>query len=261
MAGMDTSELLSYILKVQVDAYGVFEIERLNRIIADNGIKRVLDVGTGNGYFLVRLASENADVEFCGIDGNAHFLEEARSLSEEKGLSNVTLLKSVLDSSFSEDKYDLIVARFVLQHSANPKDFIQEIYKRLNDGGIFMTIDEYLFEANVDDSAWKDFYSRWLKCFNTMNCDPYIPRHISTWLHQMGFDGVRSSVHLYSPATIGGEPFKECIVGIASMLGKIYPDVMDSAFIDRLESWLDEINLSRSSDPHLQISYNMARKA
>lgn len=260
MVGMDTSVLLSYILKVQVDAYGIFEIERLSKIIADNNVKKVLDIGTGNGYFLIKLVSDNRNVEFCGIDGNGHFLDEAKSLKKESNLNNVTFSEAVFNSDFPNDEYDLIISRFVLQHSTFPKDFIQEIYKRLNDNGVFITIDEYLFETNVNDSAWKDFYSQWIKCFNTMNCDPYVPRHITTWLNQIGFSDIKSSIQLYSPATVGGEAFKECIIGIASMLGKIYPNIMDSAFLNKLESWLDEINLSKSADPQLQISHNMARK-
>jgi SAM-dependent methyltransferase len=260
MAGMDKSALLSHILKVQIDAYGVFEIERLNRIISENKIKAVLDIGTGNGYFLVKLASHNPDVDFLGIDGNVHFLDEAKSLRKENGLDNVAFSEALFGPDYSREKYDLIISRFVLQHSASPKDFIHEVYKRLNDNGVFMTIDEYLFETNTDDPAWRDFYSKWIKCFNIMNCDPYIPRHITSWLNQIGFTDIGSSIQLYSPATVGGEAFKECIIGIASMLGRIYPDVMDDAFLNRLESWLDEINLSKSADPHLQISHNTARK-
>ncbi len=69
-------EVIDDQLKLQVD----ISYSRHYSFMVKHGLsvcKNVLDVGTGNGYFLSRVAGQNRDIKFYGIDNKAHMISDA----------------------------------------------------------------------------------------------------------------------------------------------------------------------------------------
>ncbi len=252
---MDVAELLDHILTIQTETYGQFEIQQLTNFIKQHQVKRVLDIGTGQGAFLLKLSSALQDVQFCGVEHNQDFIRKAKTQKEILRAKNVEFIEATFNAEYPLEKHDLILSRYCLQHSLNPKDFNTEVSKRLQDHGAYITTDEYLFESNIDDAVWREFYESWMKCFELAGANPVIPRNITTWLSQVGFKSIENRIQIYSPATIGGDEFKSLIMCLSTVLCKIYPHVMKESLLGKLDHWFDEISVSKKVDPHVQVAY------
>jgi SAM-dependent methyltransferase len=73
--------------------------------------KTVLDIGTGNGYYLSKLAAHFPDRVYHGVDSSAELIAIAE---KEAGSRNVSFAnRSVFDIT---EPYDFILMRLVLQH-------------------------------------------------------------------------------------------------------------------------------------------------
>lgn len=120
---------------------------------------KILDIGCGSGNFTMQLIKFlNLDKEkITGID----ILPSVEDFGKELG---IRMKKSRLEE-YSEYNFDLITLSHVLEHEPNPRKLIEEIYKRLDDGGIF-----YLSLPNSQSLPAKLFPKTW--------CSHDVPRHI-----------------------------------------------------------------------------------
>lgn len=98
--------------------------------------KRALDFGCGVGRLL--LATAGIAEQVTGLDVSESMLDEARKNCEERGLNNVTLLRSDDQLSLVKGDFDFVYSHIVIQHI--PVDRGTAIVQRLVDllapGGI-----------------------------------------------------------------------------------------------------------------------------
>jgi SAM-dependent methyltransferase len=87
---------------------------------------RILDVGCGEGNFLVKARTRGAVVS--GIELNRQAAQIARG-------KNICIHEELLDSHQPSDQYDIITSFQVLEHVADPLSFIQSCVKVLRPGG------------------------------------------------------------------------------------------------------------------------------
>lgn len=254
-------EAFENILKAQTETYGVFEIEYLSSLIKQFDVKSVLDIGTGDGSFLLELAKRFKGLQFVGIDHNDSFLNRAEKQQVAQGVVNVKFEKAFFDSTYPSDGFDMMLARFVLQHSSKPEEFLMDVYRRLSSGGVCVIMDEFLFDCDLDEAPWQSFYKRWIKGFQLAGADHRRPSKIPGWCHKIGFRNIRSSIQMYSPATIGGEQFKRLLMCVTKSLNRVFPDVWDNAFLATFEDWLNEIVRTRRVDPFITVAHVTAEKA
>ncbi len=85
---------------------------------------KLLDIGAGTGEFL--LAAKKSNWEVLGVEPN----EQARNLSEDKGVSLAENLELVSDKNF-----DVITLWHVLEHLPNLQKDINLIHSKLKKGG------------------------------------------------------------------------------------------------------------------------------
>lgn len=96
--------------------------------------KRVLDAGCGTGEYACWFASEGARV--TGIDLSERALEEAEAYAREEGVDGVRFEeRSVLDTGFEDDAFDLVYCTGVLHHTPTPLDGLREMCRVARPGG------------------------------------------------------------------------------------------------------------------------------
>lgn len=88
-----------------------------------NDCSQVLDVGTGNGTFLARLAHDHSNIHFTGIDKRKHCIESS------KKFHSVNLETHQLDmfsrtSTFDFSKFDGVLMRYFLLHVDNAQKIL-----------------------------------------------------------------------------------------------------------------------------------------
>ncbi|MFH1452152.1 MAG: class I SAM-dependent methyltransferase [archaeon] len=101
---------------------------------------KCLDVGCGEGFYSIYLASKGFDV--TGIDLSEKAIEYAKRNAEEKGVKVKFIAMDVMDISKIKEKYDFIF-EWTLLHFLMPeerKKYVENIYNLLNDNGKYLSI-------------------------------------------------------------------------------------------------------------------------
>lgn len=94
----------------------------------------VLDAGCGTGEYALWFAAEGARV--TAIDLSEGSLAEARSFADRRGMDGVRFeQRSVLDTGFEEDSFDLVYCTGVLHHTPAPFRGFRELRRVLRPGG------------------------------------------------------------------------------------------------------------------------------
>ena len=71
---------------------------------------RILEIGSGSGLFLMKLALQNPGSEIIGVDIIESLLDRTRSKIESKGIKNITLfVQNAMSMSFPDNHFDAAV--------------------------------------------------------------------------------------------------------------------------------------------------------
>ncbi|MBT4125549.1 MAG: class I SAM-dependent methyltransferase [Chloroflexi bacterium] len=102
----------------------------------------VLELASGAGRGLVKLAAQYPNVSITGLDGDAHSISLAKDRVADAGLSDrVDYLQSTLEDLSEEDKYDFVFIN-ISMHEARDIDLAtKNIRNALKPGGIFVISD------------------------------------------------------------------------------------------------------------------------
>jgi 2-polyprenyl-3-methyl-5-hydroxy-6-metoxy-1,4-benzoquinol methylase len=98
--------------------------------------RSVLDIGTGNGHYLCRLASNFPDKAYVGVDVESTSIEVARQRAGSEQVHFTT--GNVYDL---RGHYDFIIMRLLMQHLDRPRDALDKVAQLLNPGGCALIID------------------------------------------------------------------------------------------------------------------------
>ncbi len=95
--------------------------------------QRVLEVGCGFGFVLARLEDK---YETFGVDISAHAIEQCRRVAPGSACS-VADVEQGLPQHLPRGTFDLILARYVLEHLRDPRRTMGEVATLLRPGGFF----------------------------------------------------------------------------------------------------------------------------
>jgi len=128
--------------------------------------KRVLDLGPGTGHeFCYEMARDASD--YLAIDLSEKGIGEIKSKMTERGITKArTLAIDFLSPQFPEKNFDIVHARSVLHHFADPAVLAARLYEVTAPNGIVVSIDPLntgvatrvartLFQPFQTDSEWE----------------------------------------------------------------------------------------------------------
>jgi 2-polyprenyl-3-methyl-5-hydroxy-6-metoxy-1,4-benzoquinol methylase len=110
---------------------------------------KVLDVGSGLGYSLLRL--ENIGCKVYGIDPDINAQKVAKRFCLNFHLGFIE------DNPFPKEKFDYVLASQVIEHTNNPIKYLKLCKKRLKKNGVII-----LSFPNTESLGRKIFRSSWL---------------------------------------------------------------------------------------------------
>jgi hypothetical protein len=93
------------------------QLERLSRVIARRGLRRILDFGCGGGGLVSGLAGRHPDADFVGYDVNGGFPPASANLA--------------FTQTLPEGAFDLVILSHVLEHAPDPVGMVRHIESRL----------------------------------------------------------------------------------------------------------------------------------
>ncbi|HSO94716.1 MAG TPA: class I SAM-dependent methyltransferase [Acidimicrobiia bacterium] len=104
--------------------------------------RRILDLGTGDGYLFALIRDHHPDVTGVAADFSAEMLERARDGFADTA---VDVVEHNLDAPLpaSWGKFDVIVSAFAIHHVADDRKhtLYREVYDRLTPGGLFANLE------------------------------------------------------------------------------------------------------------------------
>jgi ubiquinone/menaquinone biosynthesis C-methylase UbiE len=103
----------------------------------------VLDVGTGPGRLLVRLASRRPDARFVGIDPSADMSSRAARHAHDAGISDrvATVVAAAEALPFPDQSFDVVVSTLSAHHWADQASAVAEQVRVLRPGGRLLVVD------------------------------------------------------------------------------------------------------------------------
>lgn len=107
----------------------------------EKGVK-VLELASGLGKGLVKLAKNYPKSVFTGLDGDAYSLDLAKEYTEEEGLTNrVDYIQSMFEDLSVEEEYDIIIINASMHECRDIETVTKNVYNALKQDGIFIISD------------------------------------------------------------------------------------------------------------------------
>jgi tRNA (cmo5U34)-methyltransferase len=165
--------------------------------------RRVLDLGTGDGYLLAVLRDVHPDLAGVAVDFSAEMLERARA--RFAGVPAVRVVEHDLDDPLPADwgDFDVVVSSFAIHHvgHARKRTLYAEVYERLEPGGAFYNLEHV-------DSPTPELHAAFLAALGNIEDDPSnqlldVAAQLG-WLRGLGFAHVDCHWKWRELALLGG---------------------------------------------------------
>ena len=140
--------------------------------------QRLLDIGCGNGDFLV--SAREAGWEVLGIEPDSKAADAARQRGLDVTVGTVDLLAG------ESDCFDAITLSHVIEHVHEPKQLLQAVQRLLKPGGVV-----YIDTPNINSHGAYLFKKNWRGIEAPRHLVLFNPASLSDLLVATGFDNVQ----------------------------------------------------------------------
>jgi ubiquinone/menaquinone biosynthesis C-methylase UbiE len=198
---------------------------------------RVLDLGCGIGdvtLIAARIVGPHGSV--TGLDPDGDALDAARERTREESLLQVKFEQGTFETYTTDRRYDAIVGRHVLIHSADAPGWIRRIHSLLRGGGIaaFQEYDlSYFPPIEPELPLFVELRECLVELFRRAAAYPDTGARLYHWMNLAGFSNTRS----YGECLMSGgaespyyEWFAETVRSVAPQLAVL--GLLDAAALD-----------------------------
>jgi len=166
------------------------------------GIRRVLDLGSGNGRLIHLLRTDRPDLEAVALDFSPAMLDALRE--RFRGESSTTVVEHNMDSPLPQlGRFDAIVSSFAIHHLSHGRKraLYREVFHRLNPGGVFCNLEHV-------SSPTPELHRQFQASLNSATEDPSnklldLETQLE-WLRDIGFTDVDCHWKWRELALLGG---------------------------------------------------------
>ena len=164
-----------------------------------------LDLGCGGGDVTRELAQMVGPTgSVLGVDYDAVVLDAARQEAGVAGLTNVSFVAHDVTSWAPETKFDVVYARFIFSHLADPASVMAKLRRCLAPRGVIV-VEDVDFRGHFAEpqcpalTRYTELYSQSVR---NRGADPWIGAKLPGHLQAAGFTDV--NVQLYHPVALRG---------------------------------------------------------
>lgn len=233
-------------LRKQVDLLWPREVERLEA----HGLREadsILDLGTGNGYFLNRVAQRHPRKTFVGIEASQSLAALAGRGAAESKRGNMRVLQGRCPLAGVEAGFDLVLARLSLYCMPNREETLRWAHGLLNERGriIIIDVDDGLKTCWPPSDLWELLVPAIARDIGP-DADRLIGRKLPHLLLKAGFRDIKLEFQpWYSSTDLGPEAFAEFWSGSARQMAEARKDAFGADGLERVLDGISEIARSR----------------
>lgn len=259
---LEQTDLLSATLAAQTRASGSVEAPAVAGLLEERRCRDVLDVGTGEGSFLLEVARARPGTRFLGIDHNRFAIETATSRLRRRSLRNVRFETAFFDRTFDRARRDVILTRYTLQHCSQPARFVTGVLERLERKGTFIAVEsmEAAMDCHVPDPVWEAYRAALLAIHAKIGSDGNIGKALGSLFHRAGFRDIRVGVVICAPSTVGLERFRAVVLATTALAHRLFPDLFGRRLARQMEGWLRHGTGLERRDPYIATAIASGRK-
>ena len=209
----------------------------------------MLDIGSGNGYFLCRMAERYPDKQFTGIEISEPFVERAFKTAREMKLSNVRFIHDKCPVQGMKEKFDFILARLTIYCSSDREDVLAWAYEILENRtriGVIELDYDWIYTYPHNPIINKVFAVH-RREFEVHGADCSMGKKVPFMLQNAGFKDIMFEVRSWwSSLELTNEQFFNLFSAYGMFSVRIAPDVFSYDDYNSLIDFLNRVNLSRA---------------
>ena len=248
------------VYSAQNEAFGEIDYPFLVEFITQNNSQRILDIGTGEGSFLFGLASRVEHVKFEAVEYNEKLINKAKTKNEELGF-NIDFHHANFGENFSGSNYDLIMARFAVEHISSLGDIdtlVANTFKALKPNGWLVIIEYYIHDLNIIDPVWKKFRNLELRTYKTAKIHNRVALQLPESFIKSNYKNITSTINHISPSTIDPERFYELVIAYTELYAQVAPKIWSNKTKEEILAWCEK--KQPLEEPILFTSYTIGQK-
>ena len=128
----DSDAALNKYLNNYKDIYNRINIEKIKDAIPNKSKLKILDYGGGIGFLSAELKRLGHEVTL--VDQSMEALSTAAYYFKKENL-NINILKAEKGYFDTDNKYDIIIAKDLIEHVIEDKSMFEDLFNYLEDGG------------------------------------------------------------------------------------------------------------------------------
>jgi ubiquinone/menaquinone biosynthesis C-methylase UbiE len=224
-------------------------LSRLNDLINEpslreiglTGGERILDVGSGLGQFTRQLARKaGPSGRVIGIEASAAQIEEALRQAREAGEGDLVELRqgdarSLPLSEEEWDSFDVVHARFLLEHVRDPVAVVRQMARACRAGGrvVLADDDHDVLRLWPEPPGLEAVWQAYIRSYLRAGHDPYVGRRLVWLLHEAGLVPRRTSWIFFGDCA-GGPDFDALVENLVMILRGARDAIVDAGLLPRL---------------------------
>jgi SAM-dependent methyltransferase len=201
-----------------------------------SGGERILDVGSGLGQF-ARAMGRATGRRVVGVERSAEQRASAERLAREAGEPDFAEFRSGEAESLpltAEEwgSFDLVHARFVLEHVRDPLAVVRQMTAATRPGGrvVLEDDDHDILRIAPEPEGFAALWRAYMRSYEKIGCDPIVGRKLVGLLHRVGARPVRNGL-LFFGACAGEPDFPFYAENLAIILEQAREVVVEGALL------------------------------
>lgn len=235
----DLNDIVNPCYEAQNPAFGPINIPFLVQLICQQRAKKILDVGTGEGSFLLHLAKQVPQTKFEAAETNEQLIKLAMQKKLKAKKCQINFVCCEFSESYPQNDFDMIMARFAVEHMTDIPAFLSTVRNKLKKGGCLAIIEYFISTAGIDDPVWLEFRKKELVLYKTIQSHAQISLQLPHLMREAGFKNITSSFEHVSPETVDKKAFFRLVSVYAETYAQIDSRIWPGVFVKKIKKWCD----------------------